>query len=156
MKRVPLIAILLLCGGGAALAQVESPPEVTFRATYDRRPDGEDFASNYPGRAADTAMPGITVLCCTPNDNQTLACNTAIEWPRDQGFGAASLKMSERYRLTKESFDHFRSNPEERVEVRINWNFNPIPKQYEDAYRTADARIRESTKGICKTTAPTS
>ncbi|MGH6950282.1 MAG: hypothetical protein ACREH4_05395, partial [Vitreimonas sp.] len=85
-------------------------------------------------------------LCCVPRSDRGVSCRVAFEWPAGFGFGQASLRAMEHFRMTPASYADFQANPD---------NFMQIPLRYRLAgmgaeHTRAMDRITEQTQGLCR------
>lgn len=136
------IAIFL---AGAALAQDAPPPEgeqAPVRLNWAEQPNAQDFARNYPRRARNNDAQGAAILCCTVRTDGTFDCNIGFEWPRDYGFGEATLRVAEEFRLTEESAAIAQGG---RIRRMIVWQTGPRTPQLQEVLD----QIREGTQNVC-------
>jgi protein TonB len=102
-------------GGGQGLSQVipQPPPapprpkvKTILNPDWISKPSGVQLAGAYPDRALDLGRPGSATLLCTVAVNgQVRDCTVLEETPRDFGFGAAALKLSQYFRIRPETED---------------------------------------------------
>jgi hypothetical protein len=145
MKRALALILIGACVAGAALAQ-ESSGRPGFSPTYESRPGPEDFIHNYPQPAYDQGITGAADLCCTARPDRTLDCRVGAEWPAGHGFGAASLAVAQRFRLTEESYARFAEEEGAWVQPGVRWVVEGTPR---DAVSAAFARFNEAVRNVC-------
>jgi protein TonB len=102
-------------GGGLGLSQVTPQPapapprpkvKTILNPDWISKPSGAQLAGAYPDRALDLGIAGSATLLCTVGVNgQVRDCKVAEEAPKDQGFGAAALKLSPYFRIRPETED---------------------------------------------------
>ncbi len=71
-----------------------------------KRPEARDFARNYPRQALskENPDPGLAVLrCSVGSDGRMKDCRILAERPIGEGFGAATLKLSEKFRMARQT-----------------------------------------------------
>lgn len=144
MRSLAAAVVIVACIAGAALAQ-DSPPPARFQPQWDERPSARDFARHMPLDVIENGVPGVVHLCCTPRDDRRLDCRVGFEWPQQRGFGDASLRIAQTFRLTPDSLAAFRSNPEAWLQIPILFRPSHAPPQFEGISQ----RIREGTRGLC-------
>lgn len=146
---IAILSAIAFSVAGAALAQDahDAPPD-QIELRYDRMPDRQDFARNYPRQAFARNIQGVGVLCCNVRDDRTLDCAALFEAPRDEGFGAASVVVARKFRLNQESFDRYRAGPQAPIRRAIIWSFQG-PRS--EAFQSGLGRVREATANICET-----
>lgn len=150
MRFAVVAGLIITCIVGAALAQ-EAPPQSAPQAeqapaplhlVWDQRPNAQDFARAYPRRAMNAGAQGAVIMCCSVRADGTLDCNAGFEWPRDYGFGEATMRIAERFRLSEESAAVAAGG---RIRQMIVWQTGPRTPEL-DAVLT---RIREGTANVC-------
>lgn len=82
---------------------------------WDLRPSGTDMARFYPvrGRQGDGA-----ILCVIMRSGRLSDCELTYETPPDMDFGAATLALSSRFRLTPEQASEFEGRL---VTIPVSW-----------------------------------
>ncbi|TPW03330.1 MAG: periplasmic protein TonB, partial [Alphaproteobacteria bacterium] len=97
-----------------------APPQITA-ASFIERPNGRDFANEYPARAMEREKTGSVVLDCTVRADGRLNCVVASEDPPNWGFGDASLRIARRFKVRPQLANGV---PTEggRIRVPIRWN----------------------------------
>jgi len=102
---------------GPALAQ---PNKITA-PDWLERPSADEFAEHYPGVAASLEIEGRATIACVVNaQGRLIDCEVTSEAPRDLGFGAAALAMSESFKMRPQMENGV---PVEGGEVRIPLRF---------------------------------
>lgn len=81
------------------------PGPVYLDATFTQRPSGRDFERFYPHRALERGMSGRVVLDCSVAANGRLTCAVALEDPAGWGFGDASLRAAQEFRVAPATAD---------------------------------------------------
>lgn len=152
MRFLGVVSIVAACVAGAALAQDTAPPPVAAadetpqptpaQLRWVRQPDARAFAHAYPSRAAGQRVPGSAVMCCTILSNGRLDCTVPFEWPRDYGFGEATLRISREWRLDENSAAQYVGG---RIRRQIVWLMGSPTQELDDAI----TRIREGTRNVC-------
>ena len=104
-----------LCDVSAAFAQetgsTQPTPTVPPAATIEsphwvRLPDANDLYRVYPKSAAHLNLGGRVVLSCVVTTAGTLdSCSVVKEVPPGDGFGAAGLELSKRFRMSTTTSD---------------------------------------------------
>lgn len=117
--RTLVFSIFGLCLAGAALAQHDAP--IAFIPRFDAEPSAAELVRRYPPRALQQKVSGIAVLCCTPNEDRSVACAVSSEWPEGNGFGAASVQASQSYRLAADSHADLAARPGTQVRISMLW-----------------------------------
>src|SRR5262245_6400469 len=85
------------------------------------RPGAQDFARLYPLGAIHDGVEGRVNLDCTVRPDHRLDCTIASEEPVGRGFGQATLRLAEKFRMA----DQTRQGQDTvggRVRVPIRWN----------------------------------
>ncbi|HEY3815399.1 MAG TPA: energy transducer TonB [Caulobacteraceae bacterium] len=73
---------------------------VQLEPVWIAQPTREDIDREYPDLAKQWRDNGRAVVECTAQDDGTLsACSIVSETPEGEGFGAATLRLTSRYRL---------------------------------------------------------
>lgn len=143
------IAILLaaMCAATATLAQDVPIPSAPFAAEYDRSPDARDFRRHYPEMAQRHNKQGVSVLCCVVRNDRGLNCAVAFEAPRSEGFGDASIVVSQEYRLSQASYERYRANPYNFIRQTFVWD-SPYGRtgEFQDALENAE----RATANVCR------
>ncbi len=157
--RVMAIALVALCIAGVGLAQEAVPPEtappeaVSPEAVspegrpqfFAWEPSDQALRRVYPERAMTRGVAGVVHLCCTANASRDIACEVAVEWPRGQGFGDASLLLVRGRRLTEQAFADLQSVPGATFRVPVRWQVLPPPPELDGVV----ARIDSETMDLC-------
>jgi len=115
-----LALFVALCAATAALAQ--DIPSRPFTPEFDQRPDNQDFRRHYPEMAQRHNRQGMSVLCCVVREDRRLNCAVAFEAPAQEGFGQASLTVSQEYRLSSASYEQYRANPYNFIRQTVVWD----------------------------------
>lgn len=85
-----------------AAKTVPERPAVTgkYKPYWIEKPDGGDMSSFYPARAERQHINGRATLKCQIGlDGRLVQCKVLSESPRDEGFGAAAIALSAKFRL---------------------------------------------------------
>jgi len=127
MKRLTALILAAACIAGAAFAQQGGAPMV-FVPEFAAQPSQADYISNYPPRALRENVSGIAVLCCDPREDRGLDCAVSSEWPEARGFGEASLRATQAYRLTPPSHADLVARPGVKVRLSVRW-VGPVPDE---------------------------
>lgn len=143
MRLVVISSLVAACLAGAALAQ-EAPPaeQAPIRLTWSEQPNAQDFARAYPRRALHQGAQGAAILCCQVRADGTLDCSIGFEWPRDYGFGEATLRIAREFRLSEESASIAAGG---RIRRMIVWQTGDRTPQLDSVL----TRIREGTANVC-------
>jgi hypothetical protein len=123
MKRWKTLALFAFAIAGAAFAQVR-PSE--FQPVWLERPSSRQITSTYPRKAIRAKQSGVAAMCCDVQDDGTLRCDLALEWPKDFGFGAAGVELSRHYRFAPESVEAFKLQPAQRFPLTIPFRIEPM------------------------------
>lgn len=142
MRLLACLAVIV-CTTGIALAQDASGP-MAFVPTWDAQPSPADIIRGYPPHALQQNVSGIAVMCCTPNDDRSVACAVSSEFPAGQGFGDASVRASHSYRLTQASYADLVSRPGTAVRLSMIWTGAVILPATLDDLRRRDADTMEA------------
>lgn len=146
MGRYAVLAVSIIAMCGAALGQTPADEMVIEgpwggrTIDYEARPNGRDFATNYPRVALGRAMGGNVILCCKAKPDRTLQCRVGAEWPTaDWKFGEASLRIANKFRLSPESYETVTAFPEAELKVAIRWNIEggSGDRRYEQSLQNA-------------------
>lgn len=116
--RIVAALIVAACVAGAAVAQ-EGP--LAFRPTWDVEPTPQQNVAYYPRQALAQNISGIAVVCCRPNADRSLNCNVNSEWPAGHGFGAATQRASQAYRLSPDSALDLERRPNVQIRLSMIW-----------------------------------
>jgi hypothetical protein len=82
----------------AATGEAREPQRLIGDAVWKYRPDGEQFASLYPGEAQSPQRAGWAVVSCRARASGMLEdCKVAAEAPLDLGFGKSAVALAEKY-----------------------------------------------------------
>jgi protein TonB len=87
------------------LLPAEPPATSYLNATFLERPSGRDFERFYPHRALERGVSGRVVLDCNVAANGRLSCAVASEDPAGWGFGDASLRAAQQFRVAPATAD---------------------------------------------------
>ena len=103
MLRMSIAGLMMasaLAGGAAG-----EPIQAGRQHHWARVPNGDDMARTYPRAAEDHGVSrGKATLRCKLTDNGYLtACSVVSESPEGFGFGAAALRLADRFRLKDEA-----------------------------------------------------
>ena len=88
--------------GALAWASSAAPPAapVLVKPDWVAKPTGADFADAYPADALKANLNGAATLACAVSlEGRLTDCKVVDEAPAQAGFGAAALKLSERFQL---------------------------------------------------------
>ncbi len=79
----------------------QSPSEETVSCPipFASQPRGEDLFALYPQRPDELGVSGHTRIACTVLDSGAASCSVVREIPEGWGFGEASLRAAERFRI---------------------------------------------------------
>lgn len=67
---------------------------------WEEQPDARDFARLYPREALRRGLSGRATLNCVVNESYRLDCEVENEDPPGVGFGAATLRIAEKFRVS--------------------------------------------------------
>lgn len=85
------------------------PPHVWFDPTasdgirWVEQPNASDYGRLYPDEAMRRRVDGQVTLSCLVNDSYGLDCEVADESPTGQGFGRATLRLAEKFRVAPQT-----------------------------------------------------
>jgi protein TonB len=118
------------------VANIDAPPTPTFEpvietppappapayidATFLERPNGRDFERLFPRRALERAISGRVLLDCNVAANGRLSCAVASETPLGWGFGEASLRAAQQFRVAPATADGHPTSGG-RIRVPMSW-----------------------------------
>lgn len=148
MRTIVSLALVAACIATAALADDPVPRAAAngeITPDWSRRPEARDFARNYPEAALESGISGIVILCCTPREDRTIDCASALDWPRGHGFAEAAETISERFRISEETATLYRETPNAWMQVEIRMNVMGRQRQFEPHFQT----IRDATQTLC-------
>lgn len=97
-----------------------APSPALTNATFLERPDGRDFARYYPGNALRRGVGGRVVLDCSVAASGRLNCSVASEEPAGWGFGDASLRAAQHFRVAPATADG-QATSGGRLRVPMTW-----------------------------------
>lgn len=145
MRGLAAAVVVAGCIAGAAFAQDEQaqPDDGRFRAEWEIR---GDIARYYPDAALERSVPGAVELCCVPRTDRGVDCRVAFEWPAGLGFGQASLRAVEHFRMTPASYAAFQANPDNFMQIPVRYRLAGMRREHA---RAMD-RITEQTQGLCR------
>ncbi|MGE3143833.1 MAG: energy transducer TonB [Hyphomonadaceae bacterium] len=75
------------------------PVAVITNPQWIERPNGRDFAREYPDRALEREREGRVVLDCVVGADGRISCSVTSEDPEGWGFGNAALRIARSFRL---------------------------------------------------------
>lgn len=110
---------MVACLAGAAFAQDDAP--LVFVPTWDGEPSFAEIVSHYPPLALAQNVSGIAVMCCTPRPDRSIDCAVSSEWPAGHAFGAASVRASQGYRLSPDSYNDLHVRNDTPVRLSMMW-----------------------------------
>ena len=119
MRVVVLAAVAVFTFSGAAMPEpttgapahgpqmpAEAPASPLGRGppisnpVWERLPTGDDYARNYPAGASYSGISGGAEVGCTVDAEGLLTdCTVVAEYPANEGFGKAALKISKRFKM---------------------------------------------------------
>lgn len=99
------------------------PAPLYINATFLERPNGRDFERLFPRRALERGMSGNVVLDCRVAANGRLSCAIAAEDPQGWGFGEASLRAAQQFRVAPATADG-QATSGGRLRVPISWRIS--------------------------------
>jgi hypothetical protein len=141
MRTIAIAAVIAASIVGASLAQ-EAP--LAFRPTWEVEPTPTQIVAHYPRQALAQNVSGIAVLCCTPRADRSIECAVNSEWPASQGFGAASQRASQGYRLSEQSHTDLAARPGTQVRLSMLWAGSVITEETRDTLFTMDRETAEA------------
>lgn len=118
----------------------DAPMPIITRPNWAARPSGEDLARLYPAAAKAAGLPGRATLQCAVTAAGTLTrCSVASEAPEGAGFGAATLALADRFRMTPQTAD---GRPVDGgvVRVPVLWRLAEEPGPRADSGRSSEHR----------------
>jgi TonB family protein len=112
----------------APQAPAPAAPPVIYEPDWLVKPQPADIADVYPPEALKAGLEGAaTIACAVSAEGRLVDCRLLSETPTDTGFGAAALKLSERFQMKPMSRD---GQPVAGGKVRIPFRFAlPHPVQ---------------------------
>lgn len=122
MRLVPALVALGL-GWLAADAAFAQARETLTDVIWLERPSAEDIARNYPPEAWAAGYEGRVTLDCIVISTGRLSCRVARERPEGYGFGAAALRLSQRFRMGSTTPEG-RPTQGRRVGVSLDFSFD--------------------------------
>lgn len=100
-----------------------APGPVYIDATFTQRPSGSDFERYFPRRAIERGISGRVVLDCRVAENGRIACAVESEAPVGWGFGDASLRAAQEFRVAPAAADGHPTSGG-RLRVPMTWRVN--------------------------------
>lgn len=83
---------------GPPVRVLVDPPSVNgYR--WEEQPSASDYARLYPREARRRGLSGYVTISCIVNDSYGLDCEVANEEPYGVGFGDATLRIAEKFRI---------------------------------------------------------
>jgi hypothetical protein len=129
----------------ATFAQPYNDAPFAFVPEFAAQPTQSDYITHYPPAALRRNTSGIAILCCDEREDRGLDCTVSSEWPAEQGFGAASVRAAQAYRLTAQSHADLAARPGVQVRLSVRWA-SPVP---DEAQLAEMRRINGETLEIC-------
>lgn len=139
------VALAFLAFAATASIAQQGNSAMTFVPEFAAQPSSSDYIANYPQGALRRNTSGIAILCCDERDDRGLDCAVSSEWPADQGFGAASVRTAQAYRLTPQSHTDLVARPGVQVRLSVRWA-SAVP---DEAQLAEMRRINGETLEIC-------
>jgi len=100
-----------------------SPPDIR-NPTWLRRPGATEFARFYPDRAQRMGKEGsATITCAVTAAGSLTGCRLVRETPEDYGFGDATLKLAQYFKMSPRTVDG-RAIEGGQVTIPIRFNLN--------------------------------
>jgi protein TonB len=82
-----------------------SPPDIR-NPTWIKKPGASEFARFYPDRAQRMGIEGVATISCEVTATGTMTgCRVVRETPDEYGFGAATLKLAQYFRMSPQTVD---------------------------------------------------
>ena len=107
-----VIALTWTSMGHAQPAAAPTPPNpskpaaVITKPVWLRKPTGDDFAANYPPDAQSKGLDGQAVIKCRAvADGKLKDCNVLAEFPKNVGFGKASIALGRYFQMKPTAAD---------------------------------------------------
>ncbi len=100
-----------------------APGPVYIDATFIQRPSGRDFERYFPRRALERGISGRVVLDCRVAENGGIACAVDSEDPAGWGFGDASLRAAQEFRVAPATAEGHPTSGG-RLRVPMTWRVN--------------------------------
>lgn len=117
---LPAIAMAMALAGDAP---APPHPRIIVEHRWAARPSAADMSALYPPAARDAGVEGLVVISCIATaEGKLSACEAVVEKPAGMGFGEASLKLAEFFRL--EPADA-RGKPIEGASIRLPIRWKP-------------------------------
>jgi protein TonB len=91
--------MLRFCVLALALLWAPSAPAQVTTVTWAEQPSAQDYAEFYPPDALRRGVRGAVALDCLVVEGHRLNCAVLSEDPPGEGFGAASLAISSKFRI---------------------------------------------------------
>lgn len=101
-------------------SQPAPPTPFITNPTFLQRPSGRDFARYFPERALQRGESGRVVLDCVVAADGRVGCNVLEESPAGWGFGDASLRAAQHFRVAPATTDG-RPTSGGRLRVPMTW-----------------------------------
>lgn len=149
MRTLAASVFIGACIASAALAQQDNVP-FAYVPEFEAQPAQRDYIANYPPAALRANVSGIAVLCCDERDDRGLTCAVNTEWPAGRGFGEASVRAAQAYRLTSQSHVDLAARPGVQVRLSMRWA-SAVP---DEAQLAEMRRIHGETLEACLPPAP--
>lgn len=108
----------------APIAPAGDPPPVDWKL----KPTPAQVADAFPAAAKAKGLSGSATLACALKEGALSTCAVRSEWPKEQGFGAAALKLAPLYKA---------ETPDQAATVRIEWR-QPTLDKAEAAAKAGD------------------
>jgi hypothetical protein len=130
MRAPILLAAASVCATALAFAQehegapaepVAEAVNAGFHPDWEQRPVGRTYAQYYPRGAITTGVSGYVALCCIPLDDGHVSCGVAVEEPQRRGFGQAAVNVVQEFRMSQESVQRFRADPNNWMQISTVW-----------------------------------
>jgi TonB family protein len=122
-------ALMALAAGSAAWGASAKAPHLVTQPDWADKPTAADLVKDYPADAVKAHLEGrATIGCDVARDGALKGCKVITESPAGAGFGEASLKLSERFRMKPMSKDgHPVAGGKVRIPIRFMLPSAPPP-----------------------------